>query len=99
MAKIRSQQYDGERYRDGRHFPKLDYAARRAEFAPPDELAFIAPRARAALGFYGIDSLDALLARPREWYMGTVGWRELESIEAALRPRGMKLPSRNGLRI
>jgi hypothetical protein len=86
--------YDRKRYQAGHHFPKLDYAAKRAAFAPPDELAFIAPRARASLATFGINSLDALLALPREWYMGAVGWRELESIEAALRSRSLKLHHR-----
>lgn len=60
----------------------------------PDELAFVSERARVQLAACGIDSLAALLSHTGPWYGAMIGWRELASLEACLRVRGLRLPRR-----
>lgn len=63
----------------------------RADFAAPDELAFIGGRARDKLRRLGIDTLDALLDLPRLFYMVALGDQRLQTVEAALQARGLRL--------
>jgi hypothetical protein len=69
-------------------------AAGRADFAPPDELAFIPPRTRELLGRLHIDTLDDLLRMPRMFYAVGLSYRHMHAIDQALAMIGMRLRKR-----
>ena len=76
-----------------RHY-EAAISAPRAAFAPPDELAFVPPRARQLLARFGIDTLDELLRYSRGACALMVGFGYTHAIQQALRKHGLKLRKR-----
>jgi hypothetical protein len=77
------------------HYANAKRAAIRAEFAPPDELAFIPGLTREQLARWEINTLDALLRYPRMFYAVSLSYRHMHIIEnALLATLGMRLRKR-----
>ena len=91
--RIRRQRRD-EQYQRGRARYVAAMGAGRADFAPPDELAFIPARTRELLGRLSIDTLDELLRQPRMFYAVGLSFKHMHAIEQALGMLGMRLRKR-----